>query len=64
VLLQATALKLHATKGEMEQVLQDAKARLEAGLPPTDDAEMEWSALVRQQQTLEDLKTQREQVRL
>jgi hypothetical protein len=57
-------LKLHATKGELEQVLQDAKARLEAGQPPTDDAEMEWSALVRQQQTLEDLKAQREQVRL
>lgn len=53
---------MHATKGELEQVLQQARERLEAGLPPTDDAEMEWAALVRQQQTLEDLKQQREQV--
>jgi hypothetical protein len=62
-LLQATALKLHDTKGQLEQVLQQARERLEAGLPPTDDADMEWSALVRQQQTLEDLRAQREQVR-
>lgn len=62
-LLQATALKLHDTKGQLEQVLQQARERLEAGLPPTDDADMEWSALVRQQQTLEDLWAQREQVR-
>ena len=60
---QATALKLHATKVELEQVVQQARARLEAGLPPTDDAEMEWCALLRQQQTLEDLKAQREEVR-
>jgi gluconate kinase len=44
-------------------VLQQARERLEAGLPPTDDAEMEWLALVRQEQTLEDLKAQREQVK-
>lgn len=62
--MQATALKLHATKGELEQVLQQARERLEAGLPPTDDTEMEWLALVRQEQTLEDLKAQREQVRV
>lgn len=59
---QATALKLHATKGELEQVLQQAQARLDAGLAPTDDADVEWAALLRQQQTLEDLKAQREQV--
>lgn len=62
-LLQATALKLHDTKGQLEQALQQARERLEAGLPPTDDADMEWSALVRQQQTLEDLQAQRQQVR-
>jgi hypothetical protein len=43
-------------------VLQQAQARLEAGLAPTDDADVEWAALLRQQQTLEDLKAQREQV--
>jgi outer membrane protein TolC len=59
---QATALKLHATKGELEQVLQQAQARLEAGLAPTDEADMEWAALLRQQQTLEELKAQRDQV--
>lgn len=60
--IQATALKLHSTKAELEQVLQQAQARLAAGLPPTEDAEMEWAASVRQQETLQDLKMQREQV--
>lgn len=44
-------------------MLQQAGTRLEAGLPPTDDAEMEWAAMVRHQQTLGELKQQRDQVR-
>lgn len=43
-------------------MLQQARQRLQEGLPPTDDAEVEWAASVRQQQTLEELKEQREQV--
>lgn len=43
-------------------MLQQAQARLEAGLAPTDEADMEWAALLRQQQTLEELKAQRDQV--
>jgi hypothetical protein len=60
--VKATALKLHATKGELEQVLQQAHARLEAGLAPTDDADVEWAALLRQQEMLQELQAQREQV--
>jgi DNA repair exonuclease SbcCD ATPase subunit len=61
--VQATALKLHASKEQLQQLLETARQRLEAGQAPTEEAEMEWAALCRQQQTLDDLKQQREEVR-
>jgi hypothetical protein len=60
---QATALKLHATKAELEGVLRQAGARLAQGLPPTADADAQWAAQLRQEQTLAELRQQREQVR-
>ena len=38
-------MKLESDKGELESVVAEARARLEAGMPPTDDAEQEWSVL-------------------
>jgi hypothetical protein len=62
VVVQATALKLHASKEQLQELLETARARLDAGQAPTEEAEMEWAALCRQQQTLDDLKQQREEV--
>ncbi|WIA38855.1 hypothetical protein OEZ86_002132 [Tetradesmus obliquus] len=61
-LYQATALNLHASKVQLQQLLATAQQRLEAGQPPTEEAEMEWAALARQQATLDDLAQQREEV--
>ncbi|KAF6250573.1 hypothetical protein COO60DRAFT_1681477 [Scenedesmus sp. NREL 46B-D3] len=61
-LYQATALKLHASKEQLQQLLETARQRLEAGQSPTEEAEMEWAAMCRQQETLDDLKQQREEV--
>ncbi len=49
-MLQSKALKLQQEKEEKEQVLEDALKNLEAGLPPTQDAEILWDRQTRQYQ--------------
>jgi len=49
MVVQATALKLHASKAELEGLLDAAKARLEAGQPPTEERSWSGSSMVRQQ---------------
>eukprot|EP00879_Flechtneria_rotunda_P014131 GHRR01014763.1.p1 GENE.GHRR01014763.1~~GHRR01014763.1.p1 ORF type:complete len:341 (+),score=135.80 GHRR01014763.1:2597-3619(+) len=61
-LYQATALKLHASKSDLEQLLDVAKQRFAAGQPPTDEAELEWANMCRQEYTLNELKQQRDEV--
>eukprot|EP00775_Hariotina_reticulata_P013164 gene13164-13294_t len=61
-LYQATALKLQASKSELEGMLDSAKARLAAGQPPTDEIALEWAAVVRQEEILQDLRRQKEEV--
>jgi len=62
VWLQATALKLEASKSELEGMLDSARARLAAGQPPTDEIELEWDSMVRQEAILQELRRQREEV--
>lgn len=48
-MLQSKALKLQQEKEEKEQILENAMRNLEEGLPPTDDSEMVWDRLTRNQ---------------
>ena len=41
-MFQSKALKLQQEKEEKDGVLEVALQNLDAGMPPTDDAEMEW----------------------
>ncbi|GFR42867.1 hypothetical protein Agub_g3858 [Astrephomene gubernaculifera] len=59
---QASALKLGAEKEELEAAVDVAAQRLEAGQPPTDDAEREWARLERERETLEVLDDERRMV--
>ncbi|KXZ45417.1 hypothetical protein GPECTOR_55g323 [Gonium pectorale] len=59
---QASALKLGAEKEELEAAVAVAEQRLEAGEPPTDDAEREWSRIERERATLETLSEERRAV--
>ena len=42
-------MKLQQEKEEKEQILEGAMKNLEEGLPPTDDAEMQWDRMTRNQ---------------
>ncbi|GLI69727.1 hypothetical protein VaNZ11_014402 [Volvox africanus] len=59
---QASALKLGAEKEELDAAVSLAAQKLEAGEPPTDDAEREWSRLERERQTLETLADERKAI--
>lgn len=48
-MLQSKALKLQQEKEEKEQILENALRNLEEGVPPTDDSEMVWDRLTRNQ---------------
>jgi len=48
-MLQSKALKLQQEKEEKEQILDNAMANLEQSMPPTDDAEILWDRLSRNQ---------------
>lgn len=43
---QATAIKLEHERDGLSLTLTDAKARLEEGYPPTEDAEIEWCVFI------------------
>eukprot|EP00698_Gefionella_okellyi_P001710 TRINITY_DN11581_c0_g1_i1.p1 TRINITY_DN11581_c0_g1~~TRINITY_DN11581_c0_g1_i1.p1 ORF type:complete len:959 (+),score=296.70 TRINITY_DN11581_c0_g1_i1:377-2878(+) len=51
---QATAMKMEQEKLELEATLDQARVRLEAGEPPTDDAEANWFRILRDRQRLEE----------
>ncbi|KAG2431406.1 hypothetical protein HXX76_009421 [Chlamydomonas incerta] len=59
---QASALKLGAEKEELEGAVSLASQRLEAGEPPTDDAEREWYRLERERHTVEYMAEERRAV--
>ncbi|PNH11949.1 hypothetical protein TSOC_001169 [Tetrabaena socialis] len=52
---QASALKLGAEREELESALSVASQRLEAGEPPTGDAEREWYRMERERKTVGSL---------
>ncbi|KAJ9511037.1 hypothetical protein QJQ45_002869 [Haematococcus lacustris] len=56
---QATSLKLGAEKEGLEGAVQEARQRLEQGLPPTEDAEREWQRRLREASTLQELASTR-----
>eukprot|EP00803_Ostreobium_quekettii_P006561 evm.model.scf_488EXC.3 EVM.evm.TU.scf_488EXC.3 scf_488EXC:13142-19986(+) len=59
---QATSLKLAAEKENLESVVKEAHARLEAGQPPTEEAAREWDQKLRTSATIEKLNQEREEV--
>lgn len=59
---QASALKLEADKQSLESLVADAQTRLEQGLPPTEEMEVEWLRMERQEQTLAQIKDVREEL--
>lgn len=56
---QATALKLASERDALGQEVQAARARLEDGQPPTQDAAAEWARILREASTLGDLAARR-----
>jgi len=58
---QATSLKLGAEKEELATQVSVAAQRAEAGLPPTEEAEREWVRLLREEATVRELATMREE---
>jgi len=46
-LYQATAMKLEGDQGQMQELLAEARERLEKGEAPTEDAERDWQRMLR-----------------
>jgi len=55
-MFQATAMKLEQEKQSKEKVLDDAKSRINKGLPPTQECEDDWLAMERRNAVTADLK--------
>jgi len=60
---QANSLKLGAEKADLEAEVENAHARVDAGLPPTEDAEREWYRMERSRMQLSEALSERAEER-